>query len=103
MRQTESLVVRPHRSGYFFGSALLLFAAVIWVIAQALNSIRSQNDMILAWIVFSLLVLLGISMLLGTALPKVAVDGDTVQVRDGLGRHRRVARLEVSHAALRAI
>ena len=84
MRQTESLVIRPNRSGYAFGSAFLLFTAVIWVLAQALNSIRSQNDMIIAWIVFSLLVLFGISILLGTALPKVTVDGDIVQLRDRL-------------------
>jgi hypothetical protein len=103
MRQPGGLVIRPHRSGYVFGGAFLLCTAVIWGIAQALNSIRSQNDLIIAWIVFPLLVLLGISMVLGTALPKVAVDGDMVQVRDGLGRHRRFARSEVSHAALRSI
>jgi hypothetical protein len=103
MRQTESLVIRPHRSGYVFGSAFLLFTAVIWVIVQALNSIRSQNEMILAWIVFPLLVLFGISILLGSALPKLTVDGDMVQVRDRLGRHRRFARAEVSHAAVRSI
>ncbi len=103
MRQTESLVIRPQRSGYVFGIAFLLSTAVIWVIAQALNSIRSQNDMILAWIVFTLLALCGISILLGTALPKVAVDGDIVQVRDWLGRRRRFARSEVSHAAIRSI
>ena len=103
MRQTESLVIRPHRSGYVFGSAFLLSTAVIWVLAQALNSIRSQNDMILAGIVFTLLALCGISILLGTALPKVAVDGDIVQVRDWLGRRRRFARSEVGHAAMRSI
>jgi hypothetical protein len=103
MRQPESLVIRPHRSGYVFGSAFLLLTAVIWVSAQALNSIRSENDMILAWIVFPLLALLGISMLLSTALPKVTVDGDMVQVRDGLGRHKRFVRSEVSHAAMRSI
>jgi hypothetical protein len=103
MRQSESLVIRPNRSGYLFGSGFLLITAVIWVIVQALRSIRSQNDLIIAWIVFPLLVLLGISLLLGAALPKVAVDGDMVQVRDGLGRHRRFARSEVSHAALRSI
>ena len=103
MRQTESLVIRPHRSGYVFGIAFLLFTAVVWVIAQALNSIRSQNDMIIAWIVFPILVLCGISILLGTALPKVTVDGDIVDVRDRLSRHRRFARSEVSHAAIRSI
>jgi hypothetical protein len=103
MRQTESLVIRPHRSGCVFGVAFLLFTAVIWVIAQALNSIRSQNDMIIAWIVFPIFVLFGISILLGTALPKVTVAGDIVQVRDRLGRHRRFARSEVSHAAMRSI
>jgi uncharacterized protein DUF6560 len=99
----ESLVIRPHRSGYVFGVAFLLFTAVIWVIAQALNSIRSQNDMIIAWIVFPIFVLFGISTLLGTALPKLTVDGDFVQVRDSVGRHRRFARSEVSHAAMRSI
>ncbi len=103
MRPTESLVIRPHRSGYVFGSAFLLFTAVIWVIVQALNSIRSQSEMILAWIVFPLLVLFGISILLGSALPKLTVDGDMVQVRDSLGRHRRFPRSEVSHAALRSM
>ncbi len=99
----ESLVIRPHRSGYVFGVAFLLLTAIIWVIAQALNSIRSQNDMIIAWIVFPIFVLFGISILLGTALPKLTVDGDVVQVRDGLGRHGRFARSEVSHAAMRSI
>jgi len=103
MRQTESLVIRPHRSGYVFGGAFLLFTAVIWVIAQALHSIRSQNDMIIAWIVFPILVIFGMSILLGTAVPKVTVDGDIVQVCDWLGRHRRFARSEVSHAAMRSI
>jgi hypothetical protein len=103
MRQTESLVIRPHRSGYVFGSAFLLVTAVIWVIAKALNNVRSQNDMILAWIVFPLLVLFGIGILLGIAVPKLTVDGDMVQVRDRLGRHRRFARSEVSHAAVRSI
>ncbi len=103
MRQTESVVIRPHRSGYVFGSAFLICTAVIWVIAQALNSIRSQNDTILAWIVFTLLALLGISILLGTALPKVSVEGDIILVRDRLGRHRRFARSEVNHAAMRSI
>jgi hypothetical protein len=99
----ESLVIRPHRSGYVFGIGFLIFTAFIWAIAQALNSIRSQNDMIIAWILFPVLVLFGISILLGNALPKVTVDGDIVQVRDGLGRHRRFARSEVSHAAKRSI
>ncbi len=103
MSQTERLVIRPHRSGYLFGAALLLFTAVVWVIAQALNSIRSPNDMIIAWIVFPIFVLFGISILVGTALPKVTIDGDIVQVRDRLGRHRRFARSEVSHAAMRSI
>jgi hypothetical protein len=103
MRQTESLVIRPHRSGYVFGGVFLLLTAVIWVIAQALNSIRSQNDMIIAWIVFPLLVLFSMSILFGTALPKVTVDGDIVMARDSLGRHRRFARSEVSHAAMRSI
>ena len=103
MRQTESLVIRPHRSGYVFGGAFLLFTPVIWVIAQALNSIRSQNDMIMAWIVFPIFVLYGISIFLGTALPKVTVDGDIVMVRDWLGRHERFVRSEVSHAAMRSI
>jgi hypothetical protein len=103
VRQTESLVIRPHRSGYVFGIAFLLITAFIWVIVQALNSIRSQNDMIIAWIVFPILVLFGIGIVLGTALPKVTVDGDVVQVRDTLGRHRRFVRSEVSHAAERSI
>jgi hypothetical protein len=103
VRQAESLVIRPHPSGYVFGSAFLLITAVIWVIAQALNSIRSENDMILAWIVFPLFALLGISMLLGTAMPKVTVDGDIVMVRNWLGRHKRFVRSEVSHAAMRSI
>jgi hypothetical protein len=103
MRQTESLVIRPHRSGYVFGGAFLLFTAVIWVITRALNSIRSQNDVIIWWIVFPILVLFGMSIVLGTALPKVTVDSDIVEVRDRLGRHRRFARSEVSHAAMRAI
>jgi hypothetical protein len=103
MSQTESLVIRPHRSGYVFGGAFLLFTAVLWVIAQAMNSIRNQNDMIIAWIVFPILVLYGMSILLGTALPKVTVDGDIVQVCDWLGRRRRFAREEVSHAAMRSV
>jgi hypothetical protein len=103
VRQTESLVIRPHRSGYVFGSAFLLITAVIWVIVQALKSIRSQNDMILAWIVFPILLLFSVSILLGTALPRVSVDGDIVEVRDWLGRHRRFARSGVSHAAMRSI
>ena len=103
MRQPESLVIRPHRSGYVFGSGFLLLTAVIWVIAQAFNSIRSQNDMILAWIVFPLLVLLGISMVLGAAVPKVTVDADIVTARNWLGRHKRFVRSEVSHAAMRSI
>ena len=52
---------------------------------------------------FPILVLFGISIILGTALPKVTVDGDIVEVRDRLGRRRRFARLEVSHAAMRSI
>jgi hypothetical protein len=86
-----------------FGGVALLFIAVLWVIAQAMYSIKSPNDIILAWIVFPVLVLFGISILLGTALPKVTVDGDIVQVRDRLGRHRRFSRSEVSHAAMRSI
>jgi hypothetical protein len=101
--QTANLVVRPERSGYVFGCGFLLATAVLWVIAQAMYSIKSRNDMIIAWIVFTLLVLFGISILLGTALPKVTVDGDSVQVRDRLGRYRRFARSDVSHAAMRAI
>jgi hypothetical protein len=103
MRQAESVVIGPHRSGYIFGSALLLITAVIWVIAQALNSLKTHNDMILAWIVFPLLVLFGIRILLRTALPKLTVDGDVIEMRDRLGRHRRFARSEVSHAAVRSI
>src|ERR1700730_18207067 len=98
----ESLVIRPHRSGYVFGGAFLLFTAVIWVIAQAFNSIRSQNDMVIAWILFPIFVLFAISILLSTALPKVTVDGDSIQVRDRFGRHRRFDRSEVSHVAMRS-
>jgi hypothetical protein len=101
--QTATLVIRPDRSGYVFGCGFLLATAVLWVIAQAMHSIKSQNDMILAWIVLPIFVLFGISILLGTALPKVTVDGDRVQVRDRFGLHRWFARSEVSHAARRSI
>jgi len=71
--------------------------------AQALGSIRSQSDLIVAWLVFGALALYVISELLGTAVPKVVVDGETVEVRNRLGRHRRFARSEVSHGAMRSI
>jgi hypothetical protein len=100
---SATVVIRPERSGYVFGCGFLLATAGLWLIAQAMYSIKSQNDMIIAWIVFPLFVLFGISILLGTALPKVTVDGDTVQVRDRLGRHRRFERSEVRHAAMRSI
>jgi hypothetical protein len=98
-----TLVIRPHRSGYVFGAVVLLLGAIAWAIAQALGSIRSQSDLILAWLVFGGLALYAISDLLGTAVPKVVVDGDTVEVRDRLGRHRQFARSEVSHGAMRSI
>jgi hypothetical protein len=70
---------------------------------ETLGSIRSQSDLIVAWLVFGSLALYVISDLLGSALPKLVVDGDTVEVRDRLGRHRRFARSEVSHGAMRSI
>jgi len=100
---STTVVIRPERSGYVFGCGFLLATAVLWVIAQAMHSTKSQNDLIIAWIVFPLLALFGISILLGTALPKVTVDGDSVQVRDRLGRHRHFSRSEVTHAAMRSI
>jgi hypothetical protein len=100
---SPTLVIRPHRSGYVFGAVVLLLGAIAWAIAQARGSIRSQSDLILAWLVFVGLALYVISELLGTAVPKVVVDGDTVEVRDRLGRHRRFARSEVSHGAMRSI
>jgi uncharacterized protein DUF6560 len=103
MSASTTVVIRPERSGYVFGCGFLLGTAILWVIAQAMYAIKSQNDMIIAWIGFPLLVLFGISILLGTALPKVTVDGDGVEVRDRLGRHRRFARSDVSHAAMRSI
>jgi len=96
-------VIRPHRSGYVFAAVVFLLGAIAWAIAQALGSIRSQSDLIVAWLVFGALALYVISELLGTAVPKVVVDGETVEVRNRLGRHRRFARSEVSHGAMRSI
>jgi len=82
---------------------MFLLTAILWVIAQAMHSIKSPTDVIIAWIVFSGFVFYGITSLFSTALPKVTVDDDAVLARDPLGRHRRFARSEVSHAAMRSI
>jgi len=97
------LVIRPHWSGYVYAGVMFLLTAILWVIAQAMHSIKSPTDVIIAWIVFSGFVFYGITSLFSTALPKVTVDDDAVLARDPLGRHRRFARSEVSHAAMRSI
>jgi hypothetical protein len=100
---TATLVIRPHRSAYVFDGVILLLIAIAWVIAQVLGSIHSQLDLILAWIIFGGVTVYGIGDILTTALAKVTVEGDIVQVRDRLGRQRRFARAEVSHAAMRSV
>ena len=51
MSPSTTVVIRPERSGYVFGCGFLLATAILWVIAQAMYAIKSQNDMIIAWIV----------------------------------------------------
>ncbi len=100
---SPTLVIRPHPSGYVFGAVVLLLGAIAWAIAQALGSIRSQSDLIVAWLVFGGLASYVITDLIGTAVPKLVVDGDTIEVRDLLGRHRTFARSEVSYGARRSV
>jgi hypothetical protein len=97
------LVVRPHISGYVYAGIFGFFAVVVWVIAQAMGSIKSHNDLIVAWLVFGAFALVVIYELLCTAMPRVIVDGGKIQVRDLLGRHRSFTRSDVSHAAMRSI
>jgi hypothetical protein len=86
-----------------FGAVVLLLGAIAWAIAQALGSIRSQSDLVVAWLVFGGLASYVITDLIGTAVPKLVVDGDTIEVRDLLGRHRTFARSEVSQGARRSV
>jgi hypothetical protein len=96
-----TLVLRPSRSNYAFGGVFLFLALLLLVIVQ--SRIHGLSDAILASVVVGGLALLGISDLLSAALAKVTVDGDTVLVRDRLGRHRCIARGDLSHAAIRSI
>src|ERR1700693_1503566 len=100
---SATLVIRPHRSAYVFDGVILLLTAIAWVIAQLLGSINSQVGLIVAWMIFGGFAVYGIGDILATALAKVTVEGDIVHVRDRLGRHRRFARAEVSHSAMRSI
>ncbi len=97
------LVIRPHRSAYVFDGVILLLTAIAWAIARVLGSVNSQLDLIPAWIILGGVAVYGIGDILATALAKVTVEGDIVQVRDRLGRHRRFARADVSHSAMRSI
>jgi hypothetical protein len=99
---TGTLVLRPSRSNYIYAGVFLFLAVIVWVIIQARSDIKSPTDAILALLVVGSAALVGISQLLSAAVARVTVDGDTVHVRDRLGRRRSFTRAEVSIAARRS-
>jgi ABC-type iron transport system FetAB permease component len=103
VRETAILVIRASRAGYGFAGLFLLLAVVLLVIIQSRGVVHSSSDAILASFVIGSVVLLAISYFLSAVVARVVVDGNTVQVRDRLGRHRRFARAEISRAAMRSI
>lgn len=82
-------------------AAVFLFLALLtlYVILER-GLITSLGEAIIAAFVVGGATLLGISELLSATVEQIVVDADTVQMRDRLGRHVRVARSEISHAAL---
>ena len=80
---------------------LVLASMTLYVILER-GLINSVGAAIIASLFVGGATLFGISELLSATLEKIVVDGDTVQMRDRLGRHVRFARSEISHAAMRS-
>ena len=95
--------IRQHPSGYVVAGVFLFLGVVILAIILARGSVRGFGDLIIATIVIGVTALVAINEILSTAVPSIAIDGDTVQVRDRWGRHRTFARSEIGHVARRSL
>lgn len=97
MGHNAIVIIRPSRSNYVYAGVFLFLAVIILALTQ-LRGIHSVSDAIIVSLVVGGPALLGISSLLNAAVAKITVDGDTVEVRNRLGLHQRIARAEVGRA-----
>src|SRR6266446_5052101 len=74
--------IRQHPSGYVVAEVFLFLGVVILAIILARGSVRGFGDLIIATIVIGVTAPVAINEILSTAVPSIAIDGDTVQVRD---------------------
>jgi hypothetical protein len=82
---------------------MLLLDGIIVAIIQLRALVHRPSDAALAALVVGGLALYGLNDVLVAALARIVVDNDVIELRNQVGRRRRFARTEVSHAARRSV
>ena len=82
---------------------MLLLDAIIVATIQLRALVHRPSDVAWAALIVGGLALYGLNNVLVAALARIVVDDDAIEVRNQVGRRRRFARTEVSHAARRSV
>jgi hypothetical protein len=94
---------RPSRFGYVTGGLVLLLDVFVVAIIQSRGLLHRPTEAVLAGLIVGVVALYALNDVLVSAVSRVVVDSDAVEVRSQMGRRSRFAPAEVSHAARRSV
>jgi hypothetical protein len=97
------LVVRASRLAYVWGGIVLLLDAIILATIELRGLVHRPTDAALATLIVGSFALYGLNDVMVAAVARIVVDNDAIEARNQVGRRRRFARTEVSHAARRSV
>src|ERR1700694_208613 len=97
------LVIRPSRFGYVTGGIGLLLDAIIVAIVAFRGVVHGPIDAAVVTLIAGGFALYGLNDVLAAAVARIVVGDDAVEVRNQVGRRRRFARTEISHATRRSV
>src|SRR4029077_12761983 len=103
MPGVKPFIARPSRFGYVAGGRVLLLVAVVVAIVQLRGLVERPGDAALAAVIVGGIALYALNGVLVSAVARVVVDGDAVEVRNQIGHRNRFAATEVSHAVRRSV
>ena len=103
MPGVKPFIARPSRFGYVAGGLLLLLDVVGMAIIQLRGLVEGPGEAALAVVIVGGIALYALSEVLVSAVARVVVDDDAVEVRNQIGRRKRFAATEVGHALRRSV
>jgi hypothetical protein len=98
-----TLLIRPSRFGYVTGGIVLLLDTIIVATVAFRSVVHRPIDAAGIALIAGGFALYGLNDVLVAAVARIVVGDDAIEVRNQVGRRRRFARTEISHAARRSV